>query len=459
MWIALALLFLSSFIRLPISPIIFALGAILGIFLSALGMKKSLKISKIIEMVCAGIVLVVMIAVLAGADGENDKYVQTVKSGTIEAYPQKTVGEAFDNYLINAVWESGEAENGQRFVNVKGEILYEGKNAEIIVQFFVDDDNEFFQYNACEINGVPQNDLTVLYLFDTVFNYDSAAITPDLKEGSNNKNRILIGETQSFDDAGYGNLEVTLDYVEFCDKGENESGIGYIYPNENCVFLYAGFTVKNIGTKNGSFTAPSTVIYDGIYEFEESYSRGGLGDIMSIKPLSPPVNTMFIYEIPIDVAKSDKSLVLNIDNLISFIIRSGSDNNYDMETKAGMSSTGIEAYEGSWHGLEYVNDRMFMEISYVDANGGYFDISISWSSSASEWTQWELQGVYTEEGVMRYYGNEIEYESSYETGETKENVVSQAEEGVLWIGDDGLLYWDDYTEPSGETFAFEKSVY
>lgn len=119
----------------------------------------------------------------------------------------------------------------------------------------------------------------------------------------------------------------------------------------------------------------------------------------------------------------------------------------------------INSYEGSWHGLEYVNDRMFMEISYVDANGGYFDISISWSDSASEWTQWELQGVYTEEGVMQYYGNEIEYGGSYETVEIEENVVSEAEEGVLWIGDDGLLYWDDYTEPSGETYAFEKSVY
>lgn len=118
---------------------------------------------------------------------------------------------------------------------------------------------------------------------------------------------------------------------------------------------------------------------------------------------------------------------------------------------------GIEDYEGSWSGRDY--DRIYMEINYVDANGGYFDISIGWSSSASEWTQWELRGVYTEEGVMQYYGNEIEYAGSYETGETEENVVSEAEEGVLWIGEDGLLYWDDYTESSGETYVLQKLVY
>ena len=118
----------------------------------------------------------------------------------------------------------------------------------------------------------------------------------------------------------------------------------------------------------------------------------------------------------------------------------------------------ISRYEGSWSGRDY--DRIFMEINYVDANGGYFDISIGWSSGASEMTQWELQGVYMEEeGVIQYYGNEIEYEGSYETGEIEENVVSEAEEGILWIGDDGLLYWDDYTEPLGESYVLEKSTY
>lgn len=117
----------------------------------------------------------------------------------------------------------------------------------------------------------------------------------------------------------------------------------------------------------------------------------------------------------------------------------------------------INWYEGSWAGRDY--DRIFMEINYVDANGGYFDISISWSSSASEVSEWELWGVYMEEeGVIQYYGNQIE-SCYYDDGGVNSEVVSETEEGILWIGDDSLLYWDDYTEPSGESYALEKLAY
>lgn len=128
------------------------------------------------------------------------------------------------------------------------------------------------------------------------------------------------------------------------------------------------------------------------------------------------------------------------------------------EAASSFDSSEVSRYEGAWSGRDY--DRIYMEINYVDENGGYFDISISWSSSASEWTQWELWGVYLEEeGVVQYYGNQIEYWGSYETGETEENVVSEAEEGILWFGDDGLLHWDDYTEASGESYVLQRSAY
>ena len=63
-----------------------------------------------------------------------------------------------------------------------------------------------------------------------------------------------------------------------------------------------------------------------------------------------------------------------------------------------------------------------------------------------------------EEGVMQYYGNQIEC-CYYDNGEMKSEVVSEAEEGILWFGDDGLLHWDDYTEPLGESYVLEKQAY
>lgn len=116
----------------------------------------------------------------------------------------------------------------------------------------------------------------------------------------------------------------------------------------------------------------------------------------------------------------------------------------------------INMYEGSWHGLEYVNDRLYMEINYVDGNGGCFDISVSWGSGASELTEWDLTGT-CENGVIHYTGTELEWYVDDPYGGAGTRVVSEAEEGILWFGDDGLLHWDDYTEASGESYILEKS--
>lgn len=252
----------------------------------------------------------------------NDEYIQIVKGGAFDQYPQKTVGEAFDSYLNNAVWESGVSDDDQKFVNVKGGITYFGNDAEILVQFLVDKDDQTFTYNACEIDGVPQNNLVVSELFNTVYS-DRAVTTIDSESDLDFENRITIGETQSYNNE-FGNIQVTLDYVEFCDKIENTLTGLYTYPDEECVFLYAGITVKNIGTEEGSLvTAWNTLTYDGMYEFNH-YSTEG--DIVGIAPLTSPVTGALVFMVPNNVAESDKPLVLNINDgggnaIISYNIR------------------------------------------------------------------------------------------------------------------------------------------
>lgn len=49
-----------------------------------------------------------------------------VKNGTLEAYPQENVGDAFGGYLKNPKWESGVSEDGTRCVNVTGKNNLEG---------------------------------------------------------------------------------------------------------------------------------------------------------------------------------------------------------------------------------------------------------------------------------------------------------------------------------------------
>lgn len=437
-----------------------------NIIMTILRNRENLKISRAKGLFTCGIIAVAAICIViflaptedsGGNRSGSDKYVRMVKTATLEAYPQKTVGDAFDDYLKKPKWESGLSEDGVRFVNVSGKILYYDKEADIVVQFVFEDEKAgTFSYNACELNGIPQNDLFVWGLLEVVYNENSISGVPNFGDGTSvaeSDTKIVIGETQSVNNNDE-DMEVTLDSIEF-----REGKFGISTPNEGCVWLVATITVKNVGTKDCSLPGVETLIYDGVYEYKANYFTEG--DSLSwIAPLTEPKTQSIAFMVPKIVVESEKSLVLNIgdwkdETMLSYTIRQGEGTSSGINPDDGSSE--ISRYEGSWSGRDY--DRLYMEIRYVDANGGYYDIYISWTSSASEWTQWELQAVYMEEGVIQYYGNQIEYEGVYETGEIEGNVVSEAEEGILWIGDDGLLYWDDHTEPSGESYVLEKSAY
>lgn len=328
MWGSLVLMFF----HLPIPPAILGAGAAIGIILSILGAKRPLGLSKIMELVSAIIVLVLAVVVILSSGGTGDKYVQMVKDGTLNDYPQMTVGEAFDGFLSNPKWESGLSDDNVRYVNVTGGALYFGEEAELAVQFvIVDEKDGSFQYNACEVNGTPQSNLVFWGLLETIYG-DSASTGDPSSKGLDFQNSpaflsdtITIGETQSYDNE-YGNIEVTLNYVAFTDKLENTLLGGYIYPDEGNVFLWADVTVNNIGTEKGSLlTAWNTLVFDGAYEFEHHTT---VGDVVDINPLTVPTDGALVFMVPTSVMESDKSLVLNINDgggeaVISYIIRPG----------------------------------------------------------------------------------------------------------------------------------------
>lgn len=174
-WISLVLLFLVSLFKAPIGvSIILAIGVAVGLVLSAVGAKRPWGLGEIMSLL-VGVFLLITFMVLVPklGGGSDDKYIQMVKNGTLESYPQMTVGEAFDGYLDNPKWETGMTEDKQRFVNVKGGILYYDENAEIAVQFFINEKDKSFQYYACEVNGQPQNDAVVSELFGTIYEENS----------------------------------------------------------------------------------------------------------------------------------------------------------------------------------------------------------------------------------------------------------------------------------------------
>ena len=157
------------FFNFPISPAVLVAGFAIGTILSIIGAKRPLGFNKILEFVVAVILLVVVAGFTLSSDGAGDKYVKLVKEGTLSGYPQMTVGEAFDDFLENSKWESGLSDDNVRFVNVTGEALFLDEEVEITVQFIVDEKNGSFQYNACEMDGAPQNDIFFFGLIKAIY--------------------------------------------------------------------------------------------------------------------------------------------------------------------------------------------------------------------------------------------------------------------------------------------------
>ena len=77
-------------------------------------------------------------------------YIDMVKHGAFEAYPDVTVGEMVDAIFDEVEWEEIVAEDGNDYVNMHGTL--EGDKASI--QFRILDDESWIVY-ALEINGKP----------------------------------------------------------------------------------------------------------------------------------------------------------------------------------------------------------------------------------------------------------------------------------------------------------------
>ena len=112
-------------------------------------------------------------------------------------------------------------------------------------------------------------------------------------------------------------------------------------------------------------------------------------------------------------------------------------------------------YVGTW--WDTYSQRCWMEISSYD--GINYSIDINWGSSAWDNTHWSFYGMYDEaSGGIHYYGSRIE-EVYFDDGSMQESYAYTDGEGLIWIGDDGMLYWDDYVEQQGTECAFERENY
>lgn len=101
------------------------------------------------------VVLISVFSVLFTGCGD-DKYVQTVKNGSLEMAKGVPIGKAFDQFFTNEKWESFVSDNNERIVEFNGECRWNNNPATCCVQFKILNDT-YFEVSYLDINGVSMN--------------------------------------------------------------------------------------------------------------------------------------------------------------------------------------------------------------------------------------------------------------------------------------------------------------
>jgi hypothetical protein len=103
---------------------------------------------------------------LFNACGDTQE-VLMIKGGTLASCPSKTIEQMVDGYMDLPIWEDLIAEDEKKYVNISGGIMYADKPVEAALQFKINQD-ETFEYNALEFNGVVQNNFIAMGLLSSM---------------------------------------------------------------------------------------------------------------------------------------------------------------------------------------------------------------------------------------------------------------------------------------------------
>ena len=88
----------------------------------------------------------------------EDPTIQWIKEGTFNNCNKATVGDLADNFFAYPSWTAIAATDGRSYVNLTGEMTFEGNAVDALVQFTAPmSDNAGFEINAFEMNNLPQN--------------------------------------------------------------------------------------------------------------------------------------------------------------------------------------------------------------------------------------------------------------------------------------------------------------
>ncbi len=104
-----------------------------------------------------------------GISSEDDRYIDFVKNGSPEAYPDITYGEAFSDFFSNCHWQYFKGDNETDVVEFSGDCLYRDAEVTVTLQFILDVDEGTFEAGYLAFNDVPQVALVEYALINKAF--------------------------------------------------------------------------------------------------------------------------------------------------------------------------------------------------------------------------------------------------------------------------------------------------
>lgn len=129
-----------------------------------LRLAKMKKLLAITATVCG-----VLFVIIAIAFGSGNSYVEMVKNGFPELYPNITYGEAFEAFFDNCKWEYFASEDGKDVVEFHGNCMYGNDRVAVLVQFVVNETAGSFEVWTAAIDGEEQPPLVYSGMLMSVF--------------------------------------------------------------------------------------------------------------------------------------------------------------------------------------------------------------------------------------------------------------------------------------------------
>lgn len=130
---------------------------------------KEKKKRAIVGGVCLLIGVVLMIAGAVGGAGKADKYIAAVTEGTLNGFPDKTIGEAFDDFFDDPEWKSFTDEKDRIIIEFNGGCTWYDEEANCCIQFEVDEDGEDFEIFYADIDEETLNDFEIVEILEVIY--------------------------------------------------------------------------------------------------------------------------------------------------------------------------------------------------------------------------------------------------------------------------------------------------